>query len=194
MICFKGAKSCSKDTSKEDARKLAEDLKKQATAPNFADLAKKNSTEPGASTSGGELGWFGKGAMVKPFEDAVFGQKVGSISDIVESEFGFHVIYKESERPKKSYVVSRIFVKNLEESDITGAKDEWKNTGLSGTQLKKSQLQFDPNSGMPTVNLEFNDEGKKLFDEITTRNVSKPVAIFLDGQPISIPTVNEPIK
>ncbi|KKU06869.1 MAG: hypothetical protein UX10_C0020G0002 [Candidatus Magasanikbacteria bacterium GW2011_GWA2_45_39] len=194
LICFKGAKSCSKDTSKEDARKLAEDLKKQATAPNFADLAKKNSTEPGASTSGGELGWFGKGAMVKPFEDAVFGQKVGSISDIVESEFGFHVIYKESERPKKSYVVSRVFVKNLEESDITGAKDEWKNTGLSGTQLKKSQLQFDPNSGMPTVNLEFNDEGKKLFDEITTRNVSKPVAIFLDGQPISIPTVNEPIK
>ena len=73
-------------------------------------------------------------------------------------------------------------------------KEEWKTTGLSGKQLTKATVQFDPNSGSPTVALEFNDEGKELFGQITERNVKKYVAIFLDGQPISVPTVNEPIR
>jgi len=55
-------------------------------------------------------------------------------------------------------------------------------------------MQFDPNTGEPTVGLEFDDEGKNLFAAITERNVGKPVAIFLDGAPISVPRVNEPIR
>jgi len=66
-------------------------------------------------------------------------------------------------------------------------------TGLTGKDLKRSTVQFDQNTGNPVVGLEFNDEGAKKFGEITTRNKDKLVAIYLDGSPISIPRVDEPI-
>jgi len=58
----------------------------------FADVARKNSMDTGSATNGGDLDFFGRGAMVKPFEDAVFAMKKGDISDVVESDFGYHVI------------------------------------------------------------------------------------------------------
>lgn len=69
----------------------------------------------------------------------------------------------------------------------------YKNTSLGGKQLKRADVAFNPNTYEPEVQLQFDEEGKNLFGEITTRNVGKKVAIFLDGAPISIPTVREPI-
>ena len=69
----------------------------------------------------------------------------------------------------------------------------WKQTGLSGKQLSRAQLVFDPQTNQPEVSLEFNDEGAALFAQITKRNIGQPVAIFLDGFPISIPTVQTEI-
>lgn len=66
-------------------------------------------------------------------------------------------------------------------------------TDLTGKELNKAQVQFDPNTGQPVVGLEFNDEGAKKFGEITGRNVGKPVAIFLDEFPITVPLVREKI-
>ena len=66
-------------------------------------------------------------------------------------------------------------------------------TGLTGRHLVRAEVQFSRNTGKPEVALEFNEEGKKLFAEITKRNVGKPVAIFLDNLPVSIATVKEPI-
>ncbi len=66
-------------------------------------------------------------------------------------------------------------------------------TGLTGKDLKRSQIQFDPNTGQPTVGLEFNAEGADLFGQVTTRNVGMIVGIFLDEEPISLPRVDEPI-
>lgn len=69
----------------------------------------------------------------------------------------------------------------------------WKSTELTGKYLKRATLQFNQNDGTPEVSLEFNSEGAKMFEDITARNIGKPVAIFLDGYPISTPTVNEKI-
>lgn len=66
-------------------------------------------------------------------------------------------------------------------------------TGLSGKHLKRSNVAFDPQTGKPQVALEFNQEGEKLFSDITERNVGKTVAIFLDNQLLSAPRVNEAI-
>ncbi|MBI2029659.1 protein translocase subunit SecD [Candidatus Gottesmanbacteria bacterium] len=66
-------------------------------------------------------------------------------------------------------------------------------TSLTGASLKRSQVVFDPNTGRPQVGISFNDEGSKMFEEITARNVGKAVAIFLDNSLVSAPVVNEPI-
>ncbi|MDP3245154.1 MAG: protein translocase subunit SecD [bacterium] len=193
LICYKGADRCDKDTSKEDALKKIKELKQQATSANFNDLAKANSTEPGAAQSGGDLGSFGPGEMVKPFEDAAMPLGVNQISDVVETQFGYHLIFKTGERPLKEYSVSRILIRKKTEADYLPSAEPWKFTGLTGKQLKKAALDFDPTTGSAQVGIEFNDEGKQLFAEVTKRNVNKPVAIFLDGEAISVPRVNEPI-
>ena len=70
---------------------------------------------------------------------------------------------------------------------------QFKPTGLSGKHLQRSEIVFDPSSGIPQISLRFNDDGKQLFSAITKRNIGGPVAIFLDGQPISAPTVQQEI-
>ena len=58
----------------------------------FAKLAKQHSQDPGSAENGGDLGWFSRGMMVKPFEDAAFGLKENALSAVVRSDFGFHII------------------------------------------------------------------------------------------------------
>lgn len=79
---------------KEAARKKAEDILAQVrkNPEKFEELAKKYSQDPGSAEKGGDLGMFSRGMMVKPFEEAVFSMKPGEISDLVESEFGYHII------------------------------------------------------------------------------------------------------
>jgi len=194
LICYEGATRCEGKLSKDDALKKINELKGQANAANFKELAKKNSTEPGAAQTGGDLGWFGAGQMVKAFEDAAKSMKVGDISAVVETEFGYHLIYKEGERPVIEYSVRNILIKTKSETEAAAGVDaEWQNTELTGKNLKRAVVQFDPNDNMPEVSLEFDDEGSQMFAAITKRNVGRPVAIFLDGFAISVPNVNEEI-
>ncbi len=79
-----------KDKAKTKAEEVLKELQKTPAA--FAELAKKNSDDPGSASKGGDLGFFGRGMMVKPFEDAAFSLKEGQMSGVVESDFGFHII------------------------------------------------------------------------------------------------------
>ncbi|HEY1037287.1 MAG TPA: protein translocase subunit SecD [Candidatus Paceibacterota bacterium] len=71
---------------------------------------------------------------------------------------------------------------------------EYEATELTGRYLDRAQLEFDPNTYQPMIALTFNEEGKALFADLTTKNVGKTIAIYLDGQPISAPVVQEPIR
>ena len=85
------------------AEKKAEDVLAQVRAApdKFAELAKKYSQDPGSKDKGGDLGYFKRGDMVKPFVDAVSKMKVGQISGLVDSSFGFHIIKLTGIKPAK---------------------------------------------------------------------------------------------
>lgn len=95
LIAYAGSQAATPNTTrtKEEAKAKAEELLAQAKAAgaDFAQLARENSEEPGAVYSAGDLGFFSKGAMVKPFEEFAFNNAVGTIG-IVETAFGFHVV------------------------------------------------------------------------------------------------------
>jgi len=86
----KTASAADREKAKAKAQELLAQVKK---APDtFADVARKNSQDTGSAPNGGDLDFFARGSMVKPFEDAAFAMKKGDVSDVVESEFGYHVI------------------------------------------------------------------------------------------------------
>lgn len=85
-----GASAADKQAVRDRAQALLNQLRQDPS--QFAALAKAQSQDPGSAANGGDLDFFSRGAMVKPFEDAVFALQKGAISDLVESEFGFHII------------------------------------------------------------------------------------------------------
>lgn len=93
--------------AKARAEELLAEIRKTPDA--FADLAQKNSQDPGSAVKGGDLDFFGRGAMVKPFEDAAYSLKVGETSGVVESDFGFHIIRVTDQRggEKRSFEAVR---------------------------------------------------------------------------------------
>ncbi|MDN5251145.1 peptidylprolyl isomerase [Betaproteobacteria bacterium LSUCC0117] len=85
-----GASADAVKAAEEKAKELLARVKGDPT--QFAQLAKENSQDPGSAQNGGDLGFFGPGAMVQAFNDAVFAMKKGEISDIVRTDFGLHII------------------------------------------------------------------------------------------------------
>lgn len=83
--------------------------------------------------------------------------------------------------------------KELDSTGATGSAVMLKNTSLTGKYVKKATVQFDQNTSKPAVNLQFDSKGAKLFEEITSRNVGKPVIIFLDNQILTQPVVQQTI-
>ncbi len=193
LVCYKGAQSCTSDRTKEEALASIQSIRAQANKDNFATLAKERSDDLGSGSQGGDLGIITRGQTVKPFEDAAFALPLGAISDPVESPFGFHLIYKYDEKKEKQYRVRHILIDKTTANEISPNLDPWLSTKLSGKQLDRATVEFDQQTGDVQVGLQFDKEGEELFSAITERNVGKPVAIFLDGEVISAPTVQQKI-
>jgi peptidyl-prolyl cis-trans isomerase D len=86
----KSQPAAERDKAKAKAQELLAVV--QQSPDKFAEVARKNSQDPGSAAKGGDLDFFGRDAMTKPFADAAFALKKGEISGVVESEFGFHII------------------------------------------------------------------------------------------------------
>ena len=96
LVAFKGSPAAvpgKKELTEEEAKAKAEDLRKQlAAGASFDELAKKESDDTGSGARGGDLGSFGRGQMVEEFEKAAFDAKVGELTPVVRTQFGYHVI------------------------------------------------------------------------------------------------------
>jgi len=94
------ASQAQQDAAREKSEQLLQQIRK--IPGKFAELASKNSQDPGSAANGGDLGFFSRGMMTKPFEDAVYALKPGEISGLVKSEFGYHIIRLVAVKPSKA--------------------------------------------------------------------------------------------
>ncbi|MFA6992218.1 MAG: protein translocase subunit SecF [Candidatus Gracilibacteria bacterium] len=194
LIAYQGSEraDASVTRTKEEAYTRAKEVKeKLKNGGDFAVLAQEYSDDKSNKETGGKLDIpvTGDGTYAYEFEQGAQKLKTkGEISDIVESPFGYHLIkatdIKENAK-EKQYKYETITFSLL--------PDPWKETGLTGKQFVRAEVQLD-NFYQPYVTIQFNDEGAKLFEDITSRNVNKRVAIFVGGELISAPNVNEKIS
>ena len=202
------------DEQVQEAEKMLEETRTNAgevlarlkSGEDFGELAKEFSDDPGSAENGGDLDFFKKGVMVPEFEEVAFneGFNEGDLHpELVKSQFGFHIIKKTGQRgegEEKEIKASHILFQTGDPEELREMftqqlmQPQFEPTGLTGKELQRSQVDFDQQTNQPVVLLQFNDEGKDLFKEITERNVGKQVAIYLDGNMISAPVVNDVIR
>lgn len=168
-------------------------LDRALAGEDFESLARELSQDPGSAENGGDLGFVLPGVFVPEFDEVLFNEnfETGTVwPELVETAFGWHVIKKENERVEngQTEVQGRHILIRRPNSN----EQQWVNTELTGKNLKRAVLSRDQ-FGTAQVNLEFDDDGAEMFATITERNVGRPVAIFLDGSPISTPVVQQKI-
>ncbi|MBI4359849.1 MAG: protein translocase subunit SecD [Candidatus Jacksonbacteria bacterium] len=202
------------EEQKQKTQNLLKELR-GSSDETFAQKAKEVSEDPGSQEKGGDLDFAEKGMFVPEFDTVIFEKlKDGEMhSEIVETLFGYHIIRRVESRCKNTKENKVVPCEEKKEgSDVADEvrsrhilfrklslepeqpADQWKNTKLSGEYLKRAGVQFDQQSGFPIVALEFGSEGARLFEEITGRNIDKQVAIFLDGNLVSAPRVQQKIS
>jgi protein-export membrane protein SecD len=210
--------------TKEEAQQLAQEVLTKAKDQNqdFGDLAAEYSEDPSAATNRGDLGFFGRGVMAPEFETTAFALQIGELSNVVETPFGFHIIKKTNEQKEYQVDLQKIAIdKNqenaeqlakdtvarLQEKTISRTEDQlnyqlityslfpdpWKETGLGSEQFEGAKIAMN-DANRPYLIINFDDQGTALFDEITARNLQKRVAIFVGGELVSAPTVQERIS
>jgi protein-export membrane protein SecD len=183
----------------EEQKQKAEDLLKQIqNGADFSELAKTNSEDPGSKDKGGDLDWTKRGQFVPEFDHVLFDNELspGQVwPQVVESQFGYHIIkFIESRgegEDKEVHAQHILLMKKTPPPSQT--QPNFIETGLTGKNLKSANVEFMSQSGKPEVGIEFDSEGAKLFAQLTKENVGKQIAIFLDGQIISAPTVQTEI-
>ncbi|MEA3273497.1 MAG: protein translocase subunit SecD [Patescibacteria group bacterium] len=184
-----------KETNQQSKTQAEAILGKALDGEDFAKLAQENSADVANKDQGGDLGFFGKEAMVPEFEEVAFNKDFTKDSvwpNLVQTQFGYHLLKKTDEREidgQQEVKISHILFKTVDETKKEVATQPFKLTPLTGKNLKQAAVIFNQNTQEPQVSLQFDDEGKKMFREITERNVGKRLAIFLDGAPITVPVV-----
>ena len=178
----------------------AEDLLKQVqNGADFSELAKQNSEDPGSKDQGGDLGFVKRGTFVPEFDKVLFDSNLqpGQIyPQVVESDYGYHIIKLLEVRgdgDSKEVHAQHILLAKKTPPAPAQAQPTFIETGLTGKNLKNAVLEFNQQSGKPDIGITFDAEGTKLFADITRENIGKQIAIFLDGNLVTAPTVQTAI-
>lgn len=196
LISYQGAQGADTATLSEDeAKKKAEELKDQIVkGANFADLAKANTDDGSTLEKGGKLPVAINKDTPTPFGEvfrdaALKLENNGDLSEIIKSDFGFHVI--KAEEIKRDVNVTEV---KLAKINFSLSPDPWKATGLTGEHFVHADVVLNQ-LGNPEVTIRFNDEGGKLFEELTGKLApgNKRMAIFVGGEFISAPSVQTKI-
>jgi len=208
--------------TKEDAGKKIQNIQRRLqNGESFERIARQESDGPSRKDSG-SLGSIARGETAPTFEKAAFSLQQGAVSDPVETPYGFHIIRVNS-LPKLSAAHasfdslnlpghdgkerSERLLSALERGDVRGTEEVlplrylffslvpsgWQDTSLDGKHFQTASVVFDPTTNFPVVSIQFDEEGGKIFQELTQKNVSKRIAIFVGGQLISAPVVQEEI-
>jgi SecD/SecF fusion protein len=196
LIGFKGAQKAPETVTRTDAeaKTLADELyAKLQGGANFDELAKQNSDDLTSKEKGGALERpvQNDSFYVKEFEDAANKTAAGQISSVFKSPFGYHILKVDSITDAKTEKKIEPQVKYIQVY-YDASPDPWQATSLNGQHFVHADVEFNQ-LYQPYVSIQFNDEGAKLFEEITGRNIGKPLAIFVGGNLISAPNVNEKI-
>jgi peptidyl-prolyl cis-trans isomerase C len=127
--------------AKTEARKQIDGLRQKAVdGADFAELAKTHSQDPGSKEKGGDLGFFARGQMVKPFEDTAFALKENEISQVVESPFGFHLIQVTGRKPAETVAYETVkprILEHLKQQAIREKLDAYVDGLRQGAKIEK---------------------------------------------------------
>jgi parvulin-like peptidyl-prolyl isomerase len=144
--------------NKQTKAKADDVLKRVRAGEDFAKLAKEFSTDPGSKEKGGDLGWFGRGAMVPEFEEAAFKLKPGEVSDLVQSKFGYHIIKLDERKTenKDGKPEEQVHVHHILIGESAGQGDNPFGPPQSGRDKAKAAVE--------------QEKQKKILDEIVKRS------------------------
>ncbi len=154
---------------------------------NFAALAKEFSMDPGSAQKGGDLGYFGKGMMVKEFEDAVFNGKVGEVQKPIKTNYGYHII-KVTDRTDKKYIVEKI-VNQVKQSAST--KDKNLNAANDFSYLAKKN-EFEQEADL----MKYKVQETPLFSEnsVSIPSIGTNDRLLKFAFSNSVNTISDPFK
>lgn len=206
--------------TKEEAAAKIKDLKSKLNAGTpFQTVASTDSDGP-SKAKAGSLGLIARGVMGDSFDTVAFALPTGGVSDVVETPFGFHIIRADTAAAvvgsKASYALLSLpegtdaaaLKTKVENGEVTREDSEvivrtmffslvptgWKDTALNGRRFRSASVTTDPTTGIPVVQIIFDEEGGKIFYELTKKNIGKQIAIFVGGELVSAPTVQSEIS
>jgi protein-export membrane protein SecD len=188
----------------EQKKSDAEEVLKKAQQPDakFAQIARNNSEDPFVAEEGGLVEDVQEGQLPPALDTAVFGEtKAGDVHpELIETDQGYFIVkIIEKTTPEEgdeegvaTATIRQIsFAKEAEE--IQQVEPFFVDTGLTGEQLEDAAAVRDATTNFPAVSLTFNSEGRDIFAELTRNNINKQIAIYLDGEIMSAPVVNQEI-
>lgn len=206
--------------TKEEAKARAEDISRRLTAGAVFDTIARTESDGPSKEKAGSIGLLRKGVMGEAFDAVAFTLETGEVSEVTETPFGFHIIRADTAaalsdttvtysllRLEDNLTTAQELIKKIENGEVTRMEDQivlrrlffslaptgWQDTALNGQRFRTASVTVDDITGVPVVQIQFDAEGGKLFQELTKRNIGKQIAIFVGGQPVSAPTVQDEI-